>query len=352
MSGSPYDFTSPVDYLVSGVNTYTVTVTVDPQLLALPVGRGLACWFDAGVGVTDNGSGVIQTWSDLSGKAHHGQLQGGAPTLVADALNSRPAAQFRSAYLALAMPLTVKEQYLVVRSPAATWNGGAVLGWGGDRNYLFGDTGFDQDPFPSGVSKDGTVVSFEPRVGRIAYHLGTITDWMLLKITSSMTPTGTFMIGSTAKFGGLERCNCDVAEIIGYDSVLSSAEEQLVGAYLSNKYGLSTAYLGGGYGTWASANAGGQAANLDYNNDGVANGIAYFMGVTGIATNPGLDGTNTVTWPVSATYSGTYEVQTSADLSNWIAVDPQPEVVGGDLTYALPEGLGKQFIRLLVTPTP
>jgi len=106
------------------------------------------------------------------------------------------------------------------------------------------------------------------------------------------------------------------------------------------------------YATWATTYAGGQPANQDFNNDGVQNGIAYFMGATGIATNPGLNAGNTITWPVSATFSGTYEVQTSPDLSTWTSVVPRPLPVAGSLSYTLPSGLGKQFVRLLVTPTP
>jgi hypothetical protein len=51
-------------------------------------------------------------------------------------------------------------------------------------------------------------------------------------------------------------------------------------------------------------------------------------------------------------YSGTYEVQTSPDLVTWTNVDPRPLPVGGQLSYTLPSGLGKQFVRLLVTPAP
>jgi hypothetical protein len=106
----------------------------------------------------------------------------------------------------------------------------------------------------------------------------------------------------------------------------------------------------GSFADWALTNAPGQLPSQDYNNDGVQNGVAYFMGVTGPATNPGLDASNTVTWPKSATYQGTFVVQTSPDLGTWTPADPQPMPTGGYLTYTLPSGLGKQFVRLVVTP--
>jgi hypothetical protein len=67
---------------------------------------------------------------------------------------------------------------------------------------------------------------------------------------------------------------------------------------------------------------------------------------------PGLDGTNTVTWTMAPAYIGTYEVQTSPDLSTWTNVTPKPLPADGHLSYTLPVSLGKQFVRLLVTPTP
>ena len=108
----------------------------------------------------------------------------------------------------------------------------------------------------------------------------------------------------------------------------------------------------GSFADWALTNAPGQDPSQDYNNDGVQNGVAYFMGVTGLATNPGPDASNTVTWPMSATFSGTAVVQISPDLGIWTPASPQPTPSGGNLTYTLPPGApgGKSFVRLLVTP--
>jgi hypothetical protein len=105
---------------------------------------------------------------------------------------------------------------------------------------------------------------------------------------------------------------------------------------------------------WTDANgATGQSPDQDHDNDGVENGIEYFMGETGSSFTalPGLDGTNTVTWTMDPAYDGTYEVQTSPDLGTWTNVDPRPVPVEGNLSYLLPSGLGKQFVRLLVKPT-
>jgi hypothetical protein len=79
------------------------------------------------------------------------------------------------------------------------------------------------------------------------------------------------------------------------------------------------------YASWAADNAGGQTADLDWDQDGVSNGVEFFMNSeAGFTANPGLVG-NTVTWPnggniPSSEYGSQFEVQTSTDLANWSAV--------------------------------
>lgn len=103
-------------------------------------------------------------------------------------------------------------------------------------------------------------------------------------------------------------------------------------------------------------------ATLSYANGAVGivaggvtvNSIVYGTGQTGssFTAMPGLDVTNAVTWTMDAAYVGTYEVQTSLYLGTWTNVVPRPVPVSGNLSYMLPNGLGKRFVRLLVTPTP
>jgi hypothetical protein len=116
-----------------------------------------------------------------------------------------------------------------------------------------------------------------------------------------------------------------------------------------------------GYSAWQSANAPGQTVDQDHDNDGVDNGVEYFMGLSGnsFTANPAVAG-GAVTWPMGATYSGVYGadyvVQTSSDLDTWdpatvgagagfVAITP-----GVSVTYTLPTGAGKIFVRLLVNP--
>jgi Bacterial Ig-like domain (group 3)/MBG domain (YGX type) len=110
----------------------------------------------------------------------------------------------------------------------------------------------------------------------------------------------------------------------------------------------------GGFNVWATANAPGQTTSQDHDNDGVQNGIEYFMGQAGssFTAMPSLNSSNVITWPASSVYAGSYEVQTSPDLVTWTNISPKPAPTGGNINYTLPVSLGKQFVRLLVTPTP
>lgn len=116
----------------------------------------------------------------------------------------------------------------------------------------------------------------------------------------------------------------------------------------------------GGYSAWQSANAPGQTVAQDHDNDGVANGIEYFLGESGsgFTALPVLNSSNNITWTMGDTYIGTYgtdyAVQTSSDLTTWSPaaigdVDIDDTAPGKSVSYTL-TGTGKRFVRLLVNP--
>ena len=115
--------------------------------------------------------------------------------------------------------------------------------------------------------------------------------------------------------------------------------------------------VGAGYDSWAALNAGGQTANLDYDLDGVSNGVEYFMNAaTGFTANPGIV-SDSVTWTnggniPSSAYGTQFVVQTSGNLTSWTNVDSSDSNLSntaGSVSYSLPEGSGKLFVRLVVT---
>jgi len=113
------------------------------------------------------------------------------------------------------------------------------------------------------------------------------------------------------------------------------------------------------YASWANTHsvAGGPATDSD--NDGVSNGVEFFMNITtpGFTANPSLNGSNTVTWtnggniPPSA-YGSQFVVQSSTNLVNWTDVpgdDPNLSNTTTAVSYTL-TGNPKSFVRLKVTP--
>jgi autotransporter-associated beta strand protein len=124
-----------------------------------------------------------------------------------------------------------------------------------------------------------------------------------------------------------------------------------------------------GYASWASTNTAGPNLNDDHDNDGVSNGIEYFLGgplgnTTGFTALPGivkaLDNKLSVTWPKGSGYAGIYGtdyvVETSDTLTGLWTVETSPGVTITDssteVKFTFPGGApysGKNFARLRVT---
>jgi hypothetical protein len=148
---------------------------------------------------------------------------------------------------------------------------------------------------------------------------------------------------------------------ISYIGIYANADTLATGSRITNLELLDDS-VSPTFSSWATDYAGGQTANLDWDNDGVPNGVEYFMNAApGFTANPGLVG-NTVTWPnggniPSSEYGTQYVVQTSSDLVTWGDetegdVDQNGTNTASSLSYTLDpaNNPGKQFVRLKVTP--
>ena len=118
-------------------------------------------------------------------------------------------------------------------------------------------------------------------------------------------------------------------------------------------FGLGSVVVSGGTGspfdTWAATYAGSGMAGEDYNNDGVQNGVAFFMGMNGLATNPGIVN-GKVTWDHVGVVTS-FEVQVSVNLIDWEpAATGDVEISSTQVIYTLPPGPPSKFCRLVVTP--
>jgi autotransporter-associated beta strand protein len=118
-----------------------------------------------------------------------------------------------------------------------------------------------------------------------------------------------------------------------------------------NAYVLRTAAAANDYASWAATNAPGQTTNQDHDNDGVKNGLEYFMGATGstFTANPGLVA-GSITWPKNAAFVGSYLIQTSPNLSTWTTAVSGVTDNGTSVVYTPTPGLGKLFVRLIAMP--
>jgi autotransporter-associated beta strand protein len=181
----------------------------------------------------------------------------------------------------------------------------------------------------------------------LAFADSNAVDWT----GGTLAITGTFVSGSSLRFGtsasSLNATQLGLISATGFAGFALDADGYLTATPA-------------GYSAWAATNAGGQAANLDFDNDGTPNGVEFFMNAAaGFTVNPQLNGTNTITWPnggniPASAYGTQFVVQTSPDLATWTEVPvgdltTNTDGPGGSLTYTL-TGAAPRFVRLKVTP--
>jgi uncharacterized Zn-binding protein involved in type VI secretion len=340
------------------------TLTVLPASAAPPVTTDLKLHLNASqlTGLSDGDA--VTHWADMSGMFNNATTSAGTPIYKTNQLNGNPVIRFddssalttadlssqfpTAATVFIVTTLNTDDGYTLVKANP-----------GVDEYWRFG---FGGRSYPAVF-----------RASRLEdYCAMPSTDSHLFAITSSASAWemaingasqgvaggnynsgGALVIGNGSSGGGLDG---DIAEVLIYSRVLTSEETNVVGSYLASKYDLTTSYGSSSFANWATDNAPGQTPNQDHDNDGVENGIEYFMGETGSSFTdmPSLDANNMISWPAEDDFAGTYEVKTSPDLATWTNVDPRPVPVGGILNYTLPPSApgGKSFVRLLVTPTP
>ena len=128
--------------------------------------------------------------------------------------------------------------------------------------------------------------------------------------------------------------------------------------------GVLTLSPAAGYDSWKTANGTTQTADLDHDNDGVSNGIEYFLGgntnttgFTGLPDVMNIGGVRSITWVNASTYEGTYGTDFFVETSTTLAAGSwATETLGGNITisgdnvtYTFPAGPVKTFARLKVT---
>jgi autotransporter-associated beta strand protein len=114
--------------------------------------------------------------------------------------------------------------------------------------------------------------------------------------------------------------------------------------------------------TWQSLNGTSGSITADHDNDGVPDGIEYFLGgtsnTTGQTVLPGItntSGTLSITWTKAATYLGVhgtdFVIETSTTLTgSWTieTVGVNLTITGNNVTYTFPASGDRRFVRLKV----
>ncbi|HCN78951.1 MAG TPA: hypothetical protein DIT13_17380, partial [Verrucomicrobiales bacterium] len=186
--------------------------------------------------------------------------------------------------------------------------------------------------------------------GAIAFADSSAVDWA----GGTLTITGNFVSGSSLKFGNsataLTATQLGKISSAGFTSFSLNSSGYLIAN--------STAPT---YTNWSTTNGTAGAFTADHDNDGVANGIEYFLGgnsnTTGQTPLPGVtntSGTLTITWTKSATYPGTYGTNFWIESTDTLTGTWTTETVGGNVTqngnaftYTFPAGT-RRFVRLKV----
>lgn len=194
-----------------------------------------------------------------------------------------------------------------------------------------------------------TVVGKTTLAGTYAAEInGATSD--LLAVTGDLALGGALTVSATAPSG-------TEWTIATYTGALTGTFTSVPAGYTVNTATTGVVKLvssggGGGYSTWAAANAGGGPFNGDFDNDGVSNGIEYFMGQTGssFTPNPALIN-GTVSYPRDPSATGvSFQIKTSPDLVNWTDVTGSADLSDPNFVkYTPTTGLGKVFVRLEVT---
>ncbi|MBL9184813.1 MAG: autotransporter-associated beta strand repeat-containing protein [Verrucomicrobiaceae bacterium] len=180
------------------------------------------------------------------------------------------------------------------------------------------------------------------------------TDSSAVTWAGTLSITGTFVSGSSLRFGttatALTATQLSKISSAGFTSFSLNSSGYLIAN--------STAPT---YTNWSTTNGTAGAFTADHDNDGVANGIEYFLGgnsnTTGTTPLPGVtntSGTLSITWTKSSTYSGTYGTQfwietTDTLTGTWTieALGGNVTIVGNNVKYTFPSA-ARRFVRLKV----
>ena len=232
----------------ASTSAWSAAETVYPTEPA-PVTSGLACWLAADKLGLSNGDPVT-SFLDRSGSGNHADnALGGGGTFTTSEINGKPVVRFTTAQT-LTTSTSWTMPYTLIHVAKMTGGTSRRIVCSGNANRLYG-------------YHDG----FRDRCFMGAWHAqlstaaGTTPHIYAFTVTNSATGTymygdGSLVTGNAAvrqDLGSLrlngwnhatahERSDCDVAEVLVYNRILTASELNEVGYYLEEKYGFATRY--------------------------------------------------------------------------------------------------------------
>ncbi|MDD5522886.1 MAG: DUF2341 domain-containing protein [Kiritimatiellae bacterium] len=207
---------------------------------------GLMLWLKADAGIQTNESGYVTSWTDQSGSnviASQG-ITNNQPLYVEGAINGQPAVRFDGANDQMTWSAVPAQTIFVVNRVAV-----------GAKVYA-GLIGLNNNDV--GIRRENSTTwrhqgSWSYNVGDFTYQggsafringYGTTTigedAW---HIVTAVKGDSTYNIDSIGSYYGGREFGGDYAEVIIYNRILSFSEQNRVGWYLAQKYGLTTYYI-------------------------------------------------------------------------------------------------------------
>ncbi len=228
--------------------TYTVTSI-----------SNLEAWFKADAGVTYNGSDEVSDWQDFSTNSNDATQSSTTlkPLFVASAINGQPAVRFDGSNDKMETGATIvngtsaRTIFIVATNISNTGTYNVLMDLTdtvttSGTNYaittevavrISGNRVFNEG-IGVGETKVLTVTNAASTTssGIEAYLDGVQATQASVSSQTINTLSNPVRIGEAAF--GASNCNCDIAEIVVYSSLLGTTDRQSVEAYLKNKYGL------------------------------------------------------------------------------------------------------------------
>jgi hypothetical protein len=213
---------------------------------------GLALWMEADAGVTADGSGNVSHWVDQGPDGHVAAqpTSGSQPQLVTDPQTGHPSISFAGSQSLSSRDYIAANQDVTIIAAAAQSNSGAICAIGLNPSitgsmrgygYFSGQAQFDvyQNSVTAGVAPpmaipEVSTMTYARSSGALQFFLKGISTGTANISVTDIVPG--FSLGVEGWQGGYLTGN--ISEVLVYNRVLSSAEQQQVEVYLADKYGL------------------------------------------------------------------------------------------------------------------